>query len=206
MKNLLVVACSVAGLLFCQLGAAAAKDQNLAAMQRYAKSGFSAAQRGDWDKAREGFEKAVESAEKSDAADQRTMAVLYLEYGRALGVGCQFIAARNYLEKALAADEAVGGPVHMSHVELARLNRAENSFEEAEMHYRTAMPMLAKQSIPTLDPIGYAEFLDEYADVLRRIGKEGNAVPLDLESSELRSRNPGKTSQVSVTPYGERCN
>jgi tetratricopeptide (TPR) repeat protein len=206
MKTSFILACSLAGvILFGQQGWAAAKDPNLAAMERYAKSGFSAAQRGDWDKARDVFGKAVASAEKFEA-DQRTMAVLYLEYGRALGVVCEFDEARTYIERALAVDEATGGPVHMSHVELARLNRAEHSFEQAEVHYRTAMPMLAKHSIPTVDPIGYAEFLDEYAEVLRRIGREGNAVPLDLESIELRRRNPGKSSQVSATPYGERCN
>lgn len=207
MKQLLLVACLLAGVpLLTGQSLAAARDENLAAMQRYAKNGFSAAQRGDWDKAREGFGKAVESAEKSDATDRRTMAVLYFEYGRALGVSCQFEEANLYLERARAADEAAGGPVHMSLVELARLKRAEHAFEEAELHYRTVMPMLAKQSIPTVDPIGYAEFLEEYADVLRQIGKGGNAVPLDLESQELRVRNPGKSSQVNVTPYGEHCN
>jgi tetratricopeptide (TPR) repeat protein len=207
MRRLFVVAYSLAGLLlFAEQGAAAAKDENLAAMQRYARNGFSAVQRGDWDKAREGFGKALESAQKTDATDRRTMAVLYLEYGRALGVSCQFEEAGAYLERAREVDEVAGGPVHMSLVELARLKRAEHEFEEAELHYRTVMPMLAKHSIPTVDPIGYAQFLEEYADVLRQIGKGGNAIPLDLESQELRVRNPGKSSQVSVTPYGEHCN
>lgn len=73
-----------AALLVFWLGEAAAEDLNRAAALRHAQSAFSAAQRGDWNLARDGLREAVAAAEKSDA-DQRTMAVLYYEYGRALG-------------------------------------------------------------------------------------------------------------------------
>lgn len=198
------VLCVAAVLLVFRLGVAAAEDENRAQALRHAQNAFAAAQRGDWGVARDGLRKAVAAAEKSDA-DQRTMAVLYYEYGRALGVTCRYGEARTYLEKALAFDEVMGGPVYMSHVELARLNRAGRSLQEAQWHYRTVKPMLVAQNVPDVDPIGYADLLDEYADVLERIGRQGEAGALRSQSRKLRAAHPGRTSRVSATPYGTHC-
>lgn len=104
-------------LLIALISCAPAINQKSAAI--HAQSAQAAIKNSDLDAARENWAKAVKNGELANEPDQK-MAVLYYEYGRALGVTCYFDGSEYYLKKAYVLDKKTGGPVYMSLVELAR--------------------------------------------------------------------------------------
>jgi tetratricopeptide (TPR) repeat protein len=88
---------------------------------------------------------------------------MYYEYGRASGVTCFYEHAEEYLSKALTLDEESSGPTHYPLIELARLNLDRGKYAEAVPYFERVLPIVEKLNSEALDPIGFADLLDEYA-------------------------------------------
>ena len=160
--------------------------------------------RNEWAQARAACERAAVEAQ-AGGGRERAIAALWYEYGRASGAICRYDDAQRGLERALKLDRAHDGPVYMSLLELARLALAQARYAQAARYYgqfETAMPQARGVRV---DPIGYAEVLEEHAEALRNIGEAQDAASLASRAQALRKAHPGVKARTARTPYGRFC-
>ena len=158
----------------------------------------------EWWKARRACGRAVVNARLGGASDQ-AIAVLWYEYGRTSGAICDYAEAQRGLDEAMKLDQAAGGPVYMSLLEMARLNSAQEKFSEAASYYEKFWTAVPKDLAEKQDPIGSAEVLEEQAEAYHRVGKSALSETQKDRAQELRAANPNKTSNTDHTPYGKFC-
>lgn len=138
-------------------------------------------------------------------APPQALAILWYEYGRASGVICDWAEAEVGLTKAYELDKVTNVPTFMSLVELARMNFDRQQYREALTYFDRALPEFEKQSPDTNDPVGYADFLDEYAISLDNVGRSVEAKKHLARSAELRRTYPNREARTERTPYGTQC-
>jgi len=165
-------------------------------------SAQAALNKGDWETARMHWAKAVVNAELGNSNPQR-LSTLYYEYGRSLGVSCFFEKSETYLNKAKEIDKTHSGPIHMSLLELARLNYDQKKYAQAATYFEQLLPIYNKHNAKTIDPTGVALVLKEYSSALNSIGKKEKAASLEKQATELAKSN--KPSNTERTPYGAEC-
>ena len=190
--------------LLALLVSACANPINLKTASMYADGcrGFQA--QNEWWKARRACGRAAVNATLGKAPDQ-AIAVLWYEYGRTSGAICDYAEAQRGLEEALKLDQATGGPVHMSLLEMARLNSAQGKFSEAASYYEKFWLAVPKDLAERKDPIGSAEVLEEQAEAYRQVGNIALSKSKKDRAQELRTATPNKPSNTDHTPYGKFC-
>ncbi len=99
-----------------------------------------------------------------------------------------------------------GGPSYMSLYELARMNYDRELYAEANTYFQDAYTEMEAEQADTRDPVGYADFLDEYAFSLEQTGQNGLASKLSARSEKIRVAFKAKQSHTEKTPYGTLCN
>ena len=177
---------------------------NRKSAQTQATAAIKAQELGDWDAARKNWAKAVKNAELGKL-DDKTLAVFYYEYGRALGVTCFFSEAESYLLKSKKLDEETTGEDYLSLSELARLNLDQNNYKQAKDYFETLFPKLDKVNASKEAPIAYADLLEEFHVVLFELGMRAKAKEVLRRANVLRSKYPGYRSITERTPYGSIC-
>lgn len=163
-----------------------------------------AVQNNDFNTAREYWVKAVENSELGKEPEQK-LAVLYYEYGRALGVTCFFDESETYLKKAYEFDKKTNGPVYMSLTELGRLNLDQKNYNEALEYFNEVLPMLESMNAHIKAPMEFSFILDEYVEMLNKTGKEEEAQRNKQRALEIRKNNPRRFSITERTMYGSQC-
>lgn len=158
----------------------------------------------EWWKARQACGRAATNA-KLGGAPEGTLAVLWYEYGRTSGAICDYVEAQKGLEEAMKLDQATGGPVYMSLLEMARLSSAQGRFTEAASYYSKFWSAIPKELAERDDPIGSAEALEEQAEAYKQIGDASSSKRAKDQASALRAANPNKPSNTDRTPYGKFC-
>lgn len=184
------------------LDGCAPRERDLANAVRHEHAGAAAQARGDWAAATEHWHRASVDA-RSGPKEQR--AVYLYEYGRSLGATCQFAYAEEALLEAARLDEQTGGPLHMDNVELARLNLDQGLHAAARHYFEQALPLLEAKATEREAPRGFADFLEEYASVLRATGDPGKAANVAARAEAMRAANPRGRSFADRTPYGRHC-
>jgi hypothetical protein len=109
------------------------------------------------------------------------------------------------LTKSLKVDEESAGPIHYPLIELARLNLDQRKFAEALSYFERALPAVEKRDAASMDPIGFADFLDEYAQALSMSHRVAEANALKARAADIRSKHSGAQSRTGRTPYGKHC-
>lgn len=121
-------------------------------------------------------------------------AALY-NYGLASGHTGRFEEAEHCIKQALELDKKATpsdpGLRLKRLVELARLYQAWQKNELAEQCYLEAVLLARQQHVDVKDPVGFAIVLEDYADVLEKIGKQDAAVEQRTAAAVIRSSNPG---------------
>jgi tetratricopeptide (TPR) repeat protein len=191
-------------LLFAFLLASCANPINLHTANEYFQGGVSSAAQDKWFNARMSFGRAWTNADLGHAED-RVTAVYAYEYGRASGAICDWPESERGLLKALELDRKTNGPIYMSLGELARMYHSKGSLEDSEKYFSLAKDALDKVQADTRDSIGYANILNEYAEVLTKLGKIEDAKVLSKREEEIRSVFKDRTSNHKQTPYGKFC-
>ena len=171
---------------------------------KYYAAAVSAQDAGDWSTARMYFGRAISNAELAGASSEG-LAVLWYEYGRSSGVICDWKEAERGLNKSQELDVKTGGPAYMSSYELARMNYDRELYVEAVKFFQRAYSEMESDQADTKDPIGYADFLDEYAHALRESGQQDLVPALSARSEKIRVAFEGKESHTEKTPYGTEC-
>lgn len=186
------------------LAASCANPINLRTANEYFRGGQNNVAKGDWFKARMSFGRALTNADLGNANDA-VKAVYAYEYGRTSGVICDWAESEKGLLKALDLDAKTHGPVHMSLVELARMNNAKGDLQNSEKYFDQAKQSLDKVQADTRDSIGYANILKEYAEILSRLGKVEDAKLLKKREEDIRGVFKDRSSSHDQTPYGRHC-
>ena len=186
------------------LMAGCANPINMRTAARYADACQALQTQNEWWKARMNCGRAATNAELGHAP-ARTRAVLWYEYGRASGAICDYVEARRGLNTAIKLDEESGGPAFMSFLELARLELDQGNFKDSVAFYSRFESSVPKDTAEKNDPIGYADVLEEYARAAEGSGNGALSSSLRQRSAQLRSANPGKSSNTDRTPYGKYC-
>ena len=171
---------------------------------RYADAAIAARSAGNYALARSNWAKAIAHAQLG-AGRTRELAIAYYEYGRSSGIICDWDEANRGLQRSLELDRSVNGPVHMSLIELARMNLDRGHYEAARGYFEQANDLYEAMSAETRDPIGYAQFLDEYSLALDRTGAHDKAAPFRARAQQLRATFPKGESHSERTPYGTQC-
>lgn len=184
--------------------AACANPINQKTAVNYANAAENARMSGDWVKARMYYGRAAVNAQMG-RMPPRTIAIMWYEYGLASGVICDWAEAEAGLTKAYDLDKINDGPALLSLVQLARMNFDAQRYVEAVVYFDRALPELEEQSIGTQDPIGYADFLDEYATALDKVGRPADAKKHRRQSTRIRAAFPNQKAFAEDIPYGTRC-
>lgn len=175
-------------------------------MKRYADAAYSNLHAGDWGTAQMQFGRAIVNA-RQGKADDRTLAILLYEYGRASGVICNWAESEKSLTAAYELDRDNDGPTHMSLVELARMSIGRHEFSKAVEYFEQALPEFKNLQADARDPIGYADFVDDYSLALEKAGKdEATQIHhMRARAEELRNTFPEAKAFSEKTPYGTQC-
>lgn len=179
---------------------------NLHTMKKYANAAYRNHDAGDWVTAQKNFGRAVVNA-RLGKADDRTLAILLYEYGRASGVICNWAESEKSLTAAYELDRDNDGPTHMSLVELARMSIGRHEFSKAVEYFEQALPELENLQSDARDPIGYADFVDDYTLAFEKAGKdEATQIHhMRARAKELRNTFPEAKAFSEKTPYGTQC-
>lgn len=62
-----------------------------------------------------------------------------------------------------------------------------------------------KLQADTRDPLGYVDYLEEYAGALEITGNNAEVKKHRVRAVELRKAFPGKDAHTEKTPYGTQC-
>lgn len=171
---------------------------------KYSQAAYSAMKSGDWFNARMYFGRAIQNA-KIGGVDTKAMAVLWYEYGRSSGVICDWPEAERGLNEAYKLDSETGGPAYMSLYEFGRMNYDRKQYAKAVEYFARVKVEFDKLQADTRDPLGYADYLEEYAGALEKTGNNAEAKKHRARAVELRKAFPGKDAQTEKTPYGTQC-
>ncbi|MEX0960882.1 MAG: hypothetical protein WDZ63_16505 [Burkholderiales bacterium] len=192
--------------LMLAVAAAQAQAEEGLTPEHYASTAMQAQEKGDWRSAVKYWARAHSAAEMQNG-DSQTAAIVAHEYGRALGVICEFARAEELLLQALAIDESSGGPAHMPLVELSRLKMDQKLYQEAVSYFDRAVDALDGMNAANRDPHGFAHFLEEYADALTHAGLEEQAriVAGRAEKLSMQHRHSHGDASAQRTPFGSQC-
>ena len=195
-RTIVVVILACIGLTSCAI--------NEVTAHRYANAAVSASESGDWITARENWRRAYINA-KLAHMDNKALAVALYEYGRASGVVCEWEEAESSLKETYRLGTSTDDLSYMSVYELGRMNYDRKRYADAVEQFSKVKVFFDMTEADTKDPLGYADYLDEYAIALEQTGKPSEAQPLRSRSMELRKTFVGKNSHTEKTPYGTMC-
>ncbi len=184
--------------------AGCANPINQKTASNYYYSAIIAQENNDWKTAKEHFGRAIINSELG-GVETKTLAVLWYEYGRSSGVVCDWDEAEKSLLKAYELDGIVNGPTYMSLYELALMNYDRKNFVSASNYFKRAHTEFEQKQIDTKDPVGYADFLEMYADTLEKNGDSNEMNELKSRALKIRAAFNNKESHTDRTPYGTQC-
>jgi hypothetical protein len=90
-------------------------------------------------------------------------------------------------------------------IEFARFLLSVGRTEEAATYFERAVPKLEGMGIEQIDPIGYADLLDDVVATLIKIGKNEESNVHAQRAAELRQKNPGRKADFRALPYPVAC-
>lgn len=167
-------------------------------------AGYQAIAAEDWVLAKQNFSRAVTNAELGNM-DDRVLSIAYYEYGRSSGVVCDWGGAEQGLTKSLELDRKSSGPIHFPLVELGRMYLDRTEYDKALTYFSEVVPVFEEMNADTVDPLGYADFLVEYATVLENVNPDDIGTEYRSRAKELRETFPKGKAHSERTPYGTAC-
>ena len=171
---------------------------------KYAQVGYSASINDLWHQAREGWEKAVEHLELTDASD-RNRAVFYYEFGHAAGITCDFEVAEEFIEKSYQLEKSINAPSVLTLVEMFRLYFDQKHYRMASIYFEAALPSLIDVNAEANTPAQFSRLLDEYAEALSHLDKHQLANQFKQQSRKIKTRTGRISGHDRRTLYGSRC-
>jgi len=152
----------------------------------------------------------TESLEMSRASGEKQFEAISM-YGlaRANGHLCELNRAEVWLVKSINLRKSLPNleTAYLSQniLELGRLYIAQKKWEKAKEQYLEGLPMLVGLNTEAIDPLGYANLLEEYQQILEKTGDNELANTNLTKIKELRKNNQDKQAQYVSAPYPANC-
>ena len=184
----------------------AAGESSLAAAKAHAK-GNKALDAGKYEAAIQNYEKARTLAGYAGDAQYRAMAMYGL--ARANARSCRSAVAEQWFRESIALRETLPDSerayLTQNWLEFGRFLVSQDRVEEGIKYYELAVPKLEGIGIEQLDPIGYADLLDDIVAAYAKIGKTEESKPHAVRAAELRQKYPDRRASFHAVPYPTDC-
>jgi tetratricopeptide (TPR) repeat protein len=172
--------------------------------QKCYEAGFRAEEQGDLNLARQYFYQAYWNAQSSFLGPSSEAYALY-EWSRVTGyLGMHAEAEAGFTNVLTLIDTSAGQAEKLrapALCELARLLHDTKQHSRALPIYERALSELQKLGAPQKDPIGFAEFLDDYADSLRAGGDHETADAILKRSAAIKADNKENLPRFNPRRY-----
>jgi tetratricopeptide (TPR) repeat protein len=162
-----------------------------------------AARDGDWDTARRQYAQALTNARLAHAGAAEEGRLSY-EYGRVLGITCDYGPAEEMLQSSRQLARQAGGPEYLPLLELALLAEKQHP-QQALTYFNQLAPYLDNSQLAAGHPKGVADVRRRYASVLAANGDEDGATAQRTKAAALEAAHPGASEAGGFTPYGSAC-
>ncbi len=178
--------------------------------QQVYRSAYMALQANNWPLYKSLLRKVIDTS-TSSGAPLNERAIFWYEYGRALGITCEWKQAQFALAVAHNLDLKTGGPVHKSLNELGRINGLIKQYGKAVGYFTRGAKTFAqyheRHPAEEVNLSGSAQVLTDFAYALEQIGGQPSDVKR-LRDNAVAARKKGVEkgeTYADVTPYGTQC-
>lgn len=172
-------------------------------LDEYVQRGNAATARGDWQSTASQFAQAINHPDLPKSGNERVQ--VHVEYGRAVGVLCQYGEAETFLLRAKGIAEASASSTFGVLYELGAISLAQKKLPEAAGYFALLMPVIERESRARVSAAIVADAYEKYSLVLAATGKPEEAEARRREALGIRDKNPKPAPTGAITPYGERC-
>jgi tetratricopeptide (TPR) repeat protein len=190
--------------LLLALVAGCAAPINIRNAEAHAQAGYAAKARGDWDTARRQFAQAVVNADLG-GADAAGKSQVNYEYGRVLGIMCDWDQSERYLVRSKQLVEESGRSPYLSLYELGLISEKQGKTAQAVKHFGELLPLMEEENLRARYPLGVADAYERYGAALAATRQPAEAERMLREARSIRAANPDAKPFGSVTPYGSAC-
>ena len=168
----------------------------------YLQRANAAKNRGDWESVASQVAQAINHPDLPKAGTIRS--VVHLEYGRAMGVLCQYEESEKYLLRAKEIAEKAKSPTFSTLYELGALSIAQQKFAGAADYFSQLLPMMEKELRNKSSTLMVADAYEKYAVALTATGISERAESLRREAGKIRQTG-AMLPRGALTPYGAHC-
>ena len=162
---------------------------------------------GNYEEALSSYTQALDQAEDEGNKEHRAMAMYGL--ARTNAQLCRVTAAEKWFRDSIVLREAMpdagGVPVIQNYSEFARFLLSTGRPADAVEYFGRAVPKLEKMGFEKMDPIGYANYLDDFVGAMKATGMDRELEPYAAKAAKLRSRYPGRQPDFRPEPYPANC-
>jgi tetratricopeptide (TPR) repeat protein len=163
-----------------------------------------ASQNQDWVEARRQWGLALMNVRLAQANANDEALVLY-EYGRVLGVTCDYSNAKQALQASLALSRQTGHQVYLPLLELALLAEHQHDTQAALKYYQELVPEIESSRVALEHPYGVAHVYRRYAKLLAATGNASGAAHMREKEKAVTGDNPDVPEEMPLTGYGRAC-
>lgn len=163
---------------------------------------------GRYEDALKNYTKALNRAEDEGDAQYQAMAM----YGiaRANARLCRTDIAEKWFRDSIALretlpDQPEGAWLTQNYIEFARFLLSRGRTEEAARYFGQAIPKLEDMGIEQMDPIGYANLLDDYVAAMKSVGLVQESESFAARASDIRLKYPDRKADFRPLPYPINC-
>jgi tetratricopeptide (TPR) repeat protein len=185
-----------------------ATDINRVNASRYYEAGLALESRKQYEQAREAYWRALVNYRSAGGPPVAISAATY-NLGRMTGLTCNFALAEQFLQEALKLEEQLPSPepgnITKRLGELANISFALGKFEQSAAFYERAVPRLEQLGIIQDDPIGYALYLDGYANSVDKAGMPAKGAEIRRRATGIREQSAQKAAKFTPVYYHTVC-
>lgn len=168
-------------------------------LDEYLQRANAARNRADWESVASQYARVINHPDLPKDGPDRVAA--HLEYGRAMGVLCQYGEAEKYLLRAKEfAEKAKISPYQVLY-ELGAINFAQRKFAEAANFFS----LMEREPRDKTSALVLADAFEKYAGALAATGKPEEAEARRRDASRIRESAPKVAPPGTITPYGAQC-
>ena len=189
-------------LFFCLLVSHAVSSA-LLEFDEYLQRADAARTRGDWESVANQYAQAINHPDLPRDGAMRSR--VNLEYGRALGVICQFAEAEKFLLRAKDIAEKSQSPMFSVLYELGSISVAQKKYSEASAYFVQLLPLMDRDPQAKNSSLKAADAYEKFAEALAATGKADEAAVRRADAARVRDSKLKPALPGTITPYGAQC-
>ena len=172
-------------------------------LDEYLQRANAAKIRGDWESVASQIAQAINHPDLPKTGAVRSG--VHLEYGRAMGVLCQYREAEKYLLLAKEIADASGSATVGALYELGSASLAQKKFAAAVGYFSQLVPMIERDSRGKPSALVIADAYEKFSLALAETGKLEEAQSRRSEADKIRQTVQKVAAPGLITPYGKLC-